>query len=69
MSVHSELGRGATFKVYLPAKIASTGRGGQGQGFAELKELEVHACLTKPYNKTKLLMTLHDALHSQPNKS
>jgi two-component system, cell cycle sensor histidine kinase and response regulator CckA len=49
--------------------IASSGRGGQGQRFEELKELKVHACLTKPYNKTKLLMTLHDALHSQPNKS
>jgi PAS domain S-box-containing protein len=44
--------------------IASTGRGGQEQHSQELEELNVHSCLTKPYNKTKLLKTLHDALHA-----
>jgi two-component system cell cycle sensor histidine kinase/response regulator CckA len=48
--------------------IASSGRGGQGQRFEELKELKVHACLTKPYNKEKLLRTLHNALHPKPNQ-
>ncbi|HKP04763.1 MAG TPA: PAS domain S-box protein [Chthoniobacterales bacterium] len=49
--------------------IASTGRGGQEQHSEELKELNVHACLTKPYNRTKLLKTLHEALHAQPDNS
>ena len=49
--------------------IASTGRGGQEQRWDELKELSVHACLTKPYNKNKLLKTLYEALHPNPNKS
>jgi CheY-like chemotaxis protein len=44
--------------------IASTGRGGQEQHSEELEELNVHTCLTKPYNKTKLLKTLYDALHA-----
>ena len=45
--------------------IASTGRGGQEQHAYELESLNVHACLTKPYNKTKLLMTLHEVLNEQ----
>lgn len=43
--------------------IASTGRGGQEQHSHELRELNVHYCLTKPYNKDKLLKTLDHALH------
>jgi CheY-like chemotaxis protein len=43
--------------------IASTGRGGQEQHAYELESLNVGACLTKPYNKNKLLKTLHDALN------
>jgi PAS domain S-box-containing protein len=43
--------------------IASTGRGGQEQHAYELESLNVGACMTKPYNKTKLLKTLHDALN------
>jgi PAS domain S-box-containing protein len=42
--------------------IASTGRGGQLQHSHELEGLNVHACLAKPYNKNKLLKSLHDAL-------
>ncbi|HEX4629378.1 MAG TPA: response regulator [Chthoniobacterales bacterium] len=45
--------------------IASTGRGGQEQHSQELEELNIHACLTKPYNKETLLSTLHDALHAR----
>ena len=43
--------------------IASTGRGGQEQHAYELESMNIRACLTKPYNKTKLLKTLHDALN------
>jgi PAS domain S-box-containing protein len=46
--------------------IASTGRGGLEQRSEELAELNVHACLTKPYNKNKLLKTIQDALHPKP---
>jgi CheY-like chemotaxis protein len=42
--------------------IASTGRGGQEQHAHELESLHVGTCLTKPYNKNKLLNTLHEAL-------
>ena len=49
--------------------IASTGRGGQEQRSQEFEELNVLACLTKPYNKDKLLKTLHDALHAKPDNS
>jgi CheY-like chemotaxis protein len=42
--------------------IASTGRGGQEQHAQELESLNVGACLTKPYNKNKLLKTLQDRL-------
>lgn len=48
--------------------IASTGRGGQEQHAYELESLNVGACLTKPYNKTKLLKTLHNALNAQTNQ-
>jgi CheY-like chemotaxis protein len=49
--------------------IASTGRGGFEQRSEELAELNVHACLTKPYNKDKLLKTIQDALHPKPSQS
>jgi len=49
--------------------IASTGRGGVGQGLREHPGLNVRACLAKPYNKETLLKTLHDALHHQMNHS
>ena len=42
--------------------VASTGRGGQNQDAQELAGLNVSVCLTKPYNKDKLLKTLHEAL-------
>jgi PAS domain S-box-containing protein len=42
--------------------ICSTGRGGQEQHAHELESSNVGACLTKPYNKNKLLKTLHNAL-------
>ena len=42
--------------------IASTGRGAQEQHSRELDELAVHSCLTKPYNKNRLLKALHEAL-------
>jgi CheY-like chemotaxis protein len=42
--------------------IASTGRGAQEQHSRELDELAVHPCLTKPYNKNRLLKALHEAL-------
>lgn len=45
--------------------IASTGRGGQNGRADEIVHLNVRASLTKPYNKTKLLETLHDVL-TQP---
>jgi DNA-binding NtrC family response regulator len=46
--------------------IASTGRGGQHGRANEIAHLNVRASLTKPYNKDKLLKTLHDALSPQP---
>jgi PAS domain S-box-containing protein len=49
--------------------IASTGRGGQEQHAHELENLHVGACLTKPYNKNKLLNTLHEALHHRNGSS
>lgn len=48
--------------------IASTGRGGQEQQADELERLNICACLTKPYNKDKLLTALHDALSPQTDK-
>ncbi|PZR75881.1 MAG: hybrid sensor histidine kinase/response regulator [Chthoniobacterales bacterium] len=42
--------------------IASTGRAGREDHASELASLKVRACLTKPYNKTKLLKTLRDVL-------
>jgi CheY-like chemotaxis protein len=45
--------------------IASTGRGGQEQHAQELEDLKVLACLTKPYSRTRLLKTLHDALNDK----
>jgi CheY-like chemotaxis protein len=42
--------------------IASTGRGDQEGRANEIAHLNVRANLTKPYNKTKLLATLHDVL-------
>ncbi|MEY2488905.1 MAG: hypothetical protein QOC70_847 [Verrucomicrobiota bacterium] len=47
--------------------IASTGRGGQEQHVQELGGLNVGACLTKPYNKNKLLTVLHDVLTQAPD--
>jgi PAS domain S-box-containing protein len=44
--------------------IASTGRGSLDHRAHELAPLHVRACLTKPYNKDKLLRTLHDALNA-----
>jgi two-component system, cell cycle sensor histidine kinase and response regulator CckA len=49
--------------------VASTGQGGREQHAHELESLNVGACLTKPYNKNKLLKTLHDALNHQANHS
>ena len=48
--------------------IASTGRGGQEEHANDFAALNVRACLTKPYNKDKLLTTLHDALSPQTDK-
>ena len=48
--------------------IASTGRGGQDGRANEIARLNVRASLTKPYNKDKLLKTLHDALSPQTDK-
>jgi PAS domain S-box-containing protein len=42
--------------------IASTGRGGHEQHAQELESLSVGVCLTKPYDKNKLLKTLRDGL-------
>jgi PAS domain S-box-containing protein len=42
--------------------VASTGQGGREQHAHELESLNVGACLTKPYNKNKLLKTLYDVL-------
>jgi hypothetical protein len=42
--------------------VASTGRGGQDGRADEVAHLHVRAGLTKPYNKQKLLKTLHDVL-------
>jgi PAS domain S-box-containing protein len=49
--------------------IASTGRGGQEQHAHELENLHVGASLTKPYNKDKLLSTLHEVLHHRNGSS
>jgi len=49
--------------------IASTGRGGQEQHAHELESLHVGTCLTKPYNKNKLLNTLHEALNHRNGSS
>jgi YesN/AraC family two-component response regulator len=46
--------------------VASTGRGDQDGYAADLASLKVRACLTKPYNKGRLLVTLHDVLN-QPS--
>jgi PAS domain S-box-containing protein len=48
--------------------IASTGQGCEGVHANDLEALNVGACLTKPYNKDKLLTTLHDALNPQTDK-
>lgn len=48
--------------------IASTGQGTSEQSVQELPDLNVRACLTKPYNKEMLLTTLHDALNPTTNK-
>jgi PAS domain S-box-containing protein len=42
--------------------VASTGRGGDEHRLHELAALNVRSCLTKPYNKCKLLTTLQEAL-------
>jgi PAS domain S-box-containing protein len=42
--------------------IASTGRGGDEHRMHQLADLHVRSCLTKPYNKSKLLTTLQEAL-------
>ena len=47
--------------------IASTGRGDQDGRANEIAHLNVRASLTKPYNKNKLLMTLHDVLTKAPD--
>lgn len=47
--------------------IASTGLGGQGGRANEIAHLNVRACLAKPYNKNKLLVTLHDVLNHGSN--
>ena len=48
--------------------IASTGQGNLEQRTHELADLNVRACLAKPYNKETLLKTLHEALNYQPDK-
>ena len=48
--------------------IASTGRGSLDHRAHELAALKVRTCLAKPYNKEKLLTTLHDALSTQNNE-
>jgi CheY-like chemotaxis protein len=48
--------------------IASTGRGGQNGSASEMAHLNVIASLTKPYNREKLLATLHDALSLRTDK-
>jgi PAS domain S-box-containing protein len=47
--------------------IASTGRGDQDERANEIAHLNVRANLTKPYNKNKLLTTLHDVLTKAPD--
>jgi PAS domain S-box-containing protein len=49
--------------------IASTGQGAPEQGTHVLSDLNVRACLTKPYNKEMLLTTLRDALNPQADKT
>jgi CheY-like chemotaxis protein len=48
--------------------IASTGRGVQDGHANEIARLNVCASLTKPYNKNKLLTTLHEALRPETGK-
>jgi signal transduction histidine kinase/ActR/RegA family two-component response regulator len=48
--------------------IASSGRGDQDERANELAQLNVRASLTKPYNKDKLLATLHAALTPEKDK-
>jgi PAS domain S-box-containing protein len=49
--------------------IASSGRGSQEGRANDFAALNVRACLTKPYNKNKLLVTLHDVLsHASDNQ-
>lgn len=48
--------------------IASTGRGDQEGRANEIAHLNVRANLTKPYNKDKLLATLHDVLSPERGK-
>jgi two-component system, cell cycle sensor histidine kinase and response regulator CckA len=48
--------------------IASTGRGGQEEHAHQLEELNVPACLMKPYSRNKLLKTLHDVLKIEKEK-
>ena len=49
--------------------IASTGRGSQKQQAHELADLNVRACLTKPYSKNRLLKALHEALNHKTDQS
>ena len=49
--------------------IASTARGGLEQHADELESLKVGPCLIKPYNKNKLLKTLHEALNHKTDQS
>jgi PAS domain S-box-containing protein len=49
--------------------IASTGRNGRKGRANEIAHLDVCASLTKPYNRNKLLKTLHDALNPQPENN
>jgi CheY-like chemotaxis protein len=49
--------------------IASTGQGSLERSGHDLPSLHVRACLTKPYNKTMLLTTLHETLNAQTRKT
>jgi PAS domain S-box-containing protein len=49
--------------------VASSGHGSPGGSARELPSLNVCACLTKPYNKETLLVTLHDALNQPTDKT
>jgi PAS domain S-box-containing protein len=48
--------------------IASSGRGDPEGRVNEIAHLNICASLTKPYNKNKLLMTLHDVLAKGPDR-